>query len=362
MFKENLLVKKIVVLRLSSLGDVVLATTIVESLRLKFPQARISFLVFKKYQELLKNNPHIENLITFNYSENLFCNFYSFIRILMKLRRDRFDLLIDLHPKDWCFPRTIFWSFLFGKCLTSKVQVKVKALSFKTIRNTITLGHGAGIHTIDLYKKSLSGLGINDIDVTPRVYISKKDVEFSYNYLVERNFNKDCLLIGLVPGASYLTKQWPEAKFIDLCKRLSLEPRANLIIFGDLKDKALIHRIVKEVNSNNIAMAINFDLNHVAALIAQCKVVVSNDSGLMHLATAFRIPVVAIFGPTHPQLGFAPWGDNNKVFYSKISCSPCSRCPARRRTRRSRRWRCPRRSPRRSGRGSRRSSGRTSRR
>ena len=131
-------------------------------------------------------------------------------------------------------------------------------------------------------------------------------------------------MVGIHPGARWETKRWTEEKFARVCQILNQKPELKIILFGDQKDQEVIERIDSHTEDQKLFKAVNLPLNKFMSLIKRCDCFVTNDSGPMHIASALGVPVVAIFGPTHPQLGFSPMGSGNIVLTANVKCSPCS--------------------------------------
>lgn len=308
--------EKILIIRFSSLGDIVLTTPVIKSLKQKFPQSKIFFLTKEQYQDLLKNDPDIFSLIKFDPFEE-YKGISGFLRLLKELKTHNFDLVVDLHAN--------LRSFLIRHFLKTKLKIKYDKrwlarfllVHFKFIKVK-------PIHTVDSYGEALKKIGVNSSEKDPRIYLDPEAKNFLKVFLMEKKIEKGDIVVGIHPGARWETKRWDEEKFAKVCQILNQKPEVNIILFGDQNDQEAIARISSQIGGRKLFQAVNLPLNRVMSLIARCDCFITNDSGPMHIASALGVPVVAIFGPTHPKLGFSPIGSENIVLTADVRCSPCS--------------------------------------
>jgi heptosyltransferase-2 len=154
--------------------------------------------------------------------------------------------------------------------------------------------------------------------------LNQESGTFVKDFLLGKKIEREDWVVGIHPGARWETKRWEEEKFDKVCEILNQRPEVKIILFGDQKDHDLLERISPSTEDQRIFKALNLPLNKFMSLIARCDCFVTNDSGPMHIASALGVPVVAIFGPTHPKLGFSPKGSENVVLTANVKCSPCS--------------------------------------
>jgi heptosyltransferase-2 len=309
-------IEKILIIRLSSLGDIVLTTPVIKSLKEKFPQTKIFFLTKRQYQDLLKNDPHIFSLIKFDPKEK-HQGISGFFKLIQELKAFEFDLVVDLHAN--------LRSFLIRHLLKAKVKVRYDKrwlarfllVHFKFIKVK-------PLHTVDSYLGALKKIGVNSVEKDPQIFLDEEGENFLKDFLIEKNIEKDDIVVGIHPGARWETKRWDEEKFSRVCQILTRKPEVKIILVGDQKDQEVIYRISHQAKDEKIFKAVNLPLNKFMSLIKRCDCFITNDSGPMHIASALGVPVVAIFGPTHPQLGFSPLGSGNVVLTANVKCSPCS--------------------------------------
>ena len=307
---------RILVVRFSSLGDLVLTSSPVKSLHQAFPEGEIFLLTKSKYQEIAAGIPFVSQIISFD-SELKHKGIAGFFKLIKGLRTNNFDIIVDLHS-NWR-------SFLVRKFLSAPHKVKYHKRSWARF----LMVHLKSLkikpkHTLELYNSALRKLGISSTILPPLLNLKKEDSAWAVDYLKERKVFPGDYLVGLSPGAKWETKRWDKEKFAETGQILAEKLNAKIIIFGDEKEKELVSQIAESLKGQNPIVAAGLKLNQLVALIDRCKILVSNDSGLMHIATARNVPVVAIFGPTHPKLGFTPFGEKSIALSANVKCSPCS--------------------------------------
>ncbi|MCC6128131.1 MAG: lipopolysaccharide heptosyltransferase II, partial [Chlamydiae bacterium] len=175
----------------------------------------------------------------------------------------------------------------------------------------------------------LQPLGIEMSDTSPRLYVTEKEIAEAKELLHQRGFKGQGKLIGVNPGAAYgPAKCWPAERFRELAKKLLQREDVWLVFFGDSSADELIKGISRELPERAMNLAGVTSLRELACLIKSCDLLVTNDSGPMHVAAAFQIPMVAFFGSTDDQKT-GPYGQSEGVMNKRVSCSPCFKrvCP-----------------------------------
>jgi heptosyltransferase-2 len=264
----------------------------------------------------LKNDPHIFSLIKFDPKEK-HPGISGFFKLIQELKAFEFDLVVDLHAN--------LRSFLIRHLLKTELKIKydnrwlarLLLVHFKFIKVK-------PMHTVDSYFGALKKIGVNSSEKDPEIFLDREGENFLKDFLIEKNIEKDDIVVGIHPGARWETKRWDEEKFSRVCQILNQKLKVKIILFGDQKDQEVIERISPQGESQKIFKAVNLPLNKFMSLIKRCDCFITNDSGPMHIASALGVPVVAIFGPTHPKLGFSPLGPENVVLTANVKCSPCS--------------------------------------
>lgn len=319
--------KKILIIKLSSIGDCLLATPAIESIRKGYPESFITWLVEDKSMDIALLNPYVDEVVVVDKKNFKIGDYISLIR---RLRKKRYDISIDLQGVD----RTVIFAFLSG---AKKRFVKEYAkLGF--LNNGIIVRKGRQPeHAVDFYlflAEKSGGAKLSDIKTT--LLTSDEDKDFASKFLFQ-NFNDNLsnLFIGINPSGSWKTKRWPIKYFSILAERLISELNANILIFGGKGDEYLADEILKEVNasgklSDHIkSVAGETTLKQARELLARMTYFVTPDSGLMHIAAGIEnLKTIALFGPTNPLLT-GPFNKSSVVLQDNLNCIPCFKkeCP-----------------------------------
>lgn len=278
---------KILLIKPSSLGDVIHALPTVNLIRRQFPHAHLSWLINDNLAPLLRRCPVIDELIEFRRHSAK-----SWLPLFVRLRRERFDLVLDLQG-------------LLRSGLMAGVTGAARRVGLSDAREGARWFYNEIVpvtrsHAVNRYLRAAAHLGC-----------PAGAVEFPLGLADEPRDN----LIAINPSARWATKLWGAEKFRALAEQL---PRDRVVFTGSAAETDWIDRLAHRYRN----MAGKTNLLELAELYRRCALVVTNDSGPMHLAAAVGTPVVAIFGATDPALT-GPYGDGHIVLRAGISCSPC---------------------------------------
>ena len=304
---------KFLILRLGSLGDVVLTTPVINLLKEAYPDAEIDFLVKKEFAEILAGNPNLNKLIPFD-SKGVNKGASGLFGIVGELKNNHYSHVIDLHAN----LRSRIISFLLTSSTT--LRYNKQALKRRFILSGIRL---KTVHTTKSYASALSPLDIKKEPGNPQIFFSTEECERAYECLHKEGIKEGDLLIGFNPGAKWPTKMWPAEHFIELGKRLVKELNGKILIFGGPDEVEICSGIRDGIGDKAILLTGKKTLKESATLISKCNLFISNDSGPMHMASAVNTPVIAFFGPTVQDFGFSPLG-KSVVLEKQIECRPCS--------------------------------------
>jgi lipopolysaccharide heptosyltransferase II len=312
--------KKILIIRFSSIGDIVLASPLIRILHKRFPASQIDFIVQKQYAELLRYHPDLNFIHEFDTEGG----FSELCRLAGKIRNEKYDLIIDIHNS----LRSRFIRYLSN-------AVKVAVINKRIIARTILVKTKKNyyrdlVSVADRYIEPVKTYGVENDANGLEVFIPDGTVSQLSEKMLDLKLDTFENIIGLCPSAKHPTKRWPEERFIELGIRLTHKLKARIVIFGGRNDTALCAAIADGINRKSEGeCAANycgqFSLLETAAAIKLCGIIVTNDSGLMHIAAAMRRKVVAIFGSTVCEFGFFPVGTENIIVERKgLYCRPCS--------------------------------------
>jgi heptosyltransferase-2 len=316
-------INKILIIRLSSMGDIILTLPVVEVLKEKYPDSEIFFLCKKKYKGLLLDHPRIDRVIDFD-TRGVHKGVNGLTRLIRELKALQLDVILDLHSN--------LRSFIIRNLLPAKAKIKYNkrwwARFFMVYFKSFKI---KSKHTLDCYIQSLQKLGIKYQSKLLRFHLNENDKVWADRFLSENGWNGERILLAVAPGARWKTKKWDKEKFARAVQMLSRRFPLDVVLFGDKNDENTITWISQELSkkkeskkNREIIQAVDLPFNQVAAILQICDLLVTNDSGLMHLGSFLKVPVVAIFGPTHPKLGFSPLGQDSVVVTVSEKCSPCS--------------------------------------
>jgi len=307
---------RILVIRLSSLGDIILTTPVLDALKENYGNSEISFLTKQKYQGLFESDPRVDSVIYFE-AEGKDKGVSGLLRLRGSLNREKIDLIVDLHSN--------LRSFLVRLLVRAGKKVHYhKKLIPRFLMVRFKRWRVKPVSTVDNYLKSLGEIGIRAWSRIPRLYSKKESEIWAENFFVENGLLRDQILIGVAPGAKWETKRWDLDRFSSMAKHLSQDLPVKILLVGDKDALKPIEEIENYAGKERTIQAVDLPLDRLIALVKRCGLFISNDSGLMHLASALGVPTIGIFGPTSPGLGFSPSGLEDKVFWAGVDCSPCS--------------------------------------
>lgn len=312
--------EKILVIRLSSIGDILLTTPFLRMLHARFPQSRIDYCIKERFQPLLALHPHLHTFLTFPESGGL----AALWRLRQKIRRERYDVILDLHRN------TRSW-------LLRDRRARVTTFAKYYLRRWLLVRFGWNLFaTIEpVYRRYLQALapwGVRDDGLGSDFALAEDEIIFGNNYLAAAGVHPGQPCFALAVGAGYETKQWPAEFYGELAQRLIRRFGGRVILFGAEKDREIGARVAR-FDAGIIDATGCLDIRRTAAVMAAVSLVVANDSGLMHLSVALHKKTVAIFGSTTKELGFFPDAPFSRVVENhSLTCRPCShvgrhRCP-----------------------------------
>ncbi|NGX34325.1 MAG: ADP-heptose--LPS heptosyltransferase 2 [Candidatus Anoxychlamydiales bacterium] len=313
--------KNIIVRMPNWVGDLVMATPILFDLRQKFPKATITAMIQKPLCELLKKDENINELFCFKKVKQLFLRRKENKNIIENLIEGKYDLgvlLTNSFSSAWLFYQGEVKNIIgFRKDFRSFMLDK--AINYPKEKN----------HQIDKYKKLLEILSIEKSNSKPKIYLDKKEIEDAKELLYQRGYKNNQKLIGINPIAKYgKAKCWPIERFKEIAKKLSKDENNFIVFFGSSTDREEIKKICLDMPDRIINLAGKTTLRELASLISQLDLFLTNDSGPMHIAAAFDIDQVALFGSTSDLLT-GPDSEKAIVINKKVKCSPCFKrvCP-----------------------------------
>ena len=314
--------QRILMIRMSSLGDIILTTPVLRLVRQYCPEAQIEFLVKAEYQDVLREHPCVDRLWLLDTRQPL-------RHMLQQLRQMRYDLVLDLH-------RTLRSQLLYRGVLSRRrlaygKRTLRRALLVHLKWNTLR----AKTPVPELYAAPLRQLGMTAPLSGTDMYVDADSREMIRSDLVQAcAAQPERPLLAVAPGSRWPTKRWPVERFAQVAQELATRHDAGVVMLGDVHDEPMAAELCQRLSVPVLNRVGQLSIMQTAALLQRTRLLLSNDSGLMHMATALQVPVVAVFGPTVPEFGFYPFQAQAQVLSHPISCRPCStkgsnRCPRR---------------------------------
>lgn len=320
--------RRVLIFQTAFLGDVVLTLPLAQTVRREFPDSSVSFVAIPAAASVLEAHPAIREVIA--YDKKRTQRGLAAARALSKTLRDReFDVALVPHRS------------LRSALIVAAARIP-RRIGFDTSAGraffTDRVAYRRDLHEIDRNLSLLGPLGVPAASsaMLPAIHPIPRDRE-AVDALVSAHQDRipgfDAgAMVAVAPGSVWMTKRWPEAKFLALVQAL-MDSGLHIALIGGPEDRALCERIARSCQGLPLCAAGNLTPVQSAELIRRCRVLVSNDSAPAHLGTAVRTPVVAVFGATVPAFGFSPRGDQDIVIETAgLSCRPCSihggeKCP-----------------------------------
>ena len=295
---------KFLIIRFSSIGDIVLTTPVIRCIKNQVKDSEVHYLTKKQYSSILENNPYIDKLWQLD---------KNFKTIISDLQKEKFDYVIDLHHN--------------LRTLRIKNKLKVIFFSFKKLNIekwlmvNLKINRLPKVHIVDRYLDTVRLFDVKNDNEGLDYFLSEEDEKLApeISSLLEKEF------IVLSIGALHKTKKAPVSKWAEICNKLNIQA----VILGGETDIPEAGEIVKlSTNRNILDLTGKLSLNKSAYVIKQSKLVITHDTGLMHIASAFKKIIISIWGNTIPEFGMYPYmaDKDSKMFEVKgLDCRPCSK-------------------------------------
>ncbi len=294
---------KFLIIRFSSIGDIVLTSPVVRCLKIQFPDSEVHYLTKLRNTDLLEANPYIDKIHVLD---------LSLSEAIQKLQAEKFDYVIDLHNNI--------------RSLRVKCGLKAKSYSFNKLNirkflltrfrfNTMPSGHivERNLETLRCFNVTDDGKGLD--------YFIPEEDEFSIDELPE-NFRNG--YVALVLAGTYATKRLPVEKY----RKLITESDFQFVLLGGKSERSMAASILGWETGNVADFTGKLRINQSASIVKNAKLVISNDTGLMHIAAAYHKKILSVWGNTSPELGMYPYlpGEGSEILEVKgLPCRPCSK-------------------------------------
>jgi heptosyltransferase-1 len=303
--------RKILIVKPSSLGDIVHSLPFLNAIKTCFPKAEIHWVVARGLEGLLECHPMVNRLIVINKDtwkklSKAGNTIKEVRRLLQDIRSEQYDLAVDLQG--------LFRSGLITMASRAPVRIGFsEAREGSSLFYNVRVKGGKEVHAVERYMKIAGALGCDEKNILFPFSLCKSDLK---NIKAISGGVREYAVI--VPGGRWDTKIWPAENFGRVA---SLLPMPSLVV-GSGADIQRAEKVVQSSGGKAISLAGRTSMNELVEVMRQACLVISNDSGPMHIAAGFQVPVIAIFGPTSP-VRTGPYGAGNIVIQSSAVCAPC---------------------------------------
>lgn len=292
--------EKVLVIRFNSIGDIVLTSPVIQCLHDN--NYEVHYICKKTYKPLLVHNPHVAQIWTLDENVN---------PIIENLKKEKYKYVVDLH----------------NNLRSSRVKraLSTKSLTFKKhpIKNILLTQLNIKLydeaHVVERFLDVIRPICDNIKTALPQLWLSDKEKSDVDNIELPEEF------LSISVGAAYRNKQIPESKIIQVVNQLDI----HVVLLGGKEDEAKAKRIAAKTDDRVINMTGKLNILQSAELIRRSLAILSGDTGLMHIAAALAKPIVAMYGSTHPTLGYTPYTSSHVPHYiiqnDQISCRPCTK-------------------------------------
>ena len=309
--------KRILLTRLKYIGDIVLTTPLIHTLRDRFPDAYIAYLGDKNGVSLLEQNPYLDEIFSIDFSRN---TVLQQLGLFYRLNRKHFDLVIDL----FCNPRSALLSF------ATRAPVRVGGnLPGRGKLYTIRIkDDGIPKSAVEFHYQSLKAAGIEPKYFAPEIFLTEDEKKESRRYLEWQGIDFSKPIVALHPGGTWPAKLWPAERFADLTDLLVAKTHAQIVLTKGPRDGEAAGKVESAVVGGVLSLPV-LPLRQLAAILSLCAACVANDSGPMHIAAAVGTPTIGLFGPGEENIWFPytpafPGGSPKHIALRKdVPCHPC---------------------------------------
>ena len=297
--------RKILIIRFSSIGDIVLTTPVIRAVKQQVPNVELHFLVKKSNEILLKSNPYIDVIHTYK---------GDLRSLLPELKAEKFDYIIDLQNN------------IRSHKITRKLRCPHRTFPKHNIKKMVLvrakINFLPAVHIVDRYFKAAKDLGVKNDGKGLDYFIPEEDI-FDIQDL-PAGFEDGYIAVAV--GAAHATKRIPVEKIVEIGSQI-YKP---LVLLGDKNDSKTAELIVSQLNEKTLNLCGKFNINTTASVVAQSDGVLTGDTGIMHIAAALGKPIASLWGNTVPEFGMYPYpkpgAPKARIFeVNSLACRPCSK-------------------------------------
>ncbi len=293
-------IRRILIIKISALGDIVRALPSLSYIARSFPRAAISFMIAREYINLIEPCPYLHEIIPYKKRKNT-QDLFGFIKFTAEIRAKRFDMVLNLQN-------------------TKRFDI-ISLFSGAPYRTEI-VKLDRPVDGVDGIFQILKTLGLNPRRRRYEFWFTDEDHEFAERFYARNEMPLDTPIVGICPASDWESKQWPLEKYAALADLVTDTYDTKVVVFGSKQERNRAVKIAEIADNKVIIASGETTIRQAARLIKNCRVFVSNDSGLMHLAAHMGAPTIGIFGSTNPAV-HGPVREGNSTVYRGADCSPC---------------------------------------
>lgn len=337
MRRRHIKKEKILLVNITRLGDMIQATPTIAGMKMENPSCHISVLVEKSFAEVCSHIPHVDEVIPLDLSmcvqalardgDGIIDGFEYFDSVIKKLREDRYDFCLNMSNSAYTalLIRLAGIERMGGWVSDAEGYRRIESEWARLFAANLFFGnrHFNSLNLVDIFRASA------DVEAHPEsllLTIEDKALEYAREFLKEGGIVKDgCPLIAIQVGASQGKRQWAPKKFAQLIRHLHQKLGARIVLTGTKSELPIIERVTKEVSDLPVIVAAGkTNIPQLAAVLGQCDLLVTGDTGTMHVAVAVKVPVVALFLASAYCFETGPYSAGNIVIQPTIECGPCN--------------------------------------
>jgi ADP-heptose:LPS heptosyltransferase len=300
---------KILIIRFSSIGDIVLTTPVIRCLKQQIPDVEIHFLTKKSFLPLVEANPYIDKIYSIQKNVE---------EVMLKMKGEKYRYIIDLHNN--------------LRTRMVRIGLGTKTFSFNKINfqkwliTKFKINRLPEVHIVDRYMAPARKLGVKNDGKGLDYFIPKKDEVKLHTFFKVNRMGQVKPYIAFVIGAAHATKRLTVAQIIELCQKIE----KPVVLLGGPEDRGPGEFIAEKAGPHVVSACGKLKLNESASMVRQAEKVISHDTGLMHIAAAFNKEIISVWGNTIPEFGMYPYyaegeSHNTTLEVKGLSCRPCSK-------------------------------------
>ncbi len=316
-------IDRILVRSTNWVGDAVMTLPALEAVKKNFPSSSVSVLAKPWVEPVFRNHPAVDDVVILNKGGGAFTGFGELFRVIRSVRKRPFDLAI------------LFQNAFEAALISWAGGIPVRA-GYNTDGRGLLLTHRVArsqdvlrVHQVEYYLSLLEQLGLKTEKKDPVLHVSSEERAGAQKRLWDEGVKKGDLLVGLNAGAIFGgAKKWNAERFARIGDKSIEEWGARVLVFGSAKEIEIGKKVMNGMQHAACDFCGQTSLREAISLVSMCDIFVTNDSGLMHVASALNVPTVAIFGPTD-QEATGPCGQKTRIVNHRVHCSPCLKpeCP-----------------------------------